>query len=1278
MSQKLVATLEQALVCTKCQSRATFVEEHSGSNFAPGEIFLISCPSSTCREKPWFFCKSCCNRCYQNSLARHALRKKHIDNNAIAFPHKAQQNNLSSDQAQEENPPCQYATNNANDNRMPEPNVNQGNNDPSAEVNTDMDVDPLPQRKEHEPMITGNNKSGTPPSYFPKLKMDGNERLAEAFKETKLATLDDVNAAFSSPDLEHMKNFYVSELASGEGRCGGGILYLCARAFQQVKDSQLDEKRYPDYEEAKWQINNFLQYHSMNEKQRQRQAHINHTLLSFSPQQTFFKNTFLPPYKQLGRYYGSSGQHSLYNNLPCPRAQDIDGVAYTRPLAIIAFLFANGIPIDDMVVTSNSPIYSGPDYERRVHNVDECQKAVDWVRAIQTDYYGSENGAPKSDSNFGAKHPAVVCLHLSDWTDGFDSGKVKSNRNAIDSKTLTISPPKHLANATDNTFCVALGLKKAKGWKKVEEMFRMEVEALTSSKEPILLYHGVLQKVIPCFFKRFAVLADKAERNGLTGTLGCGSDLHRCFGVSGKIQTPSCLLPELQSYLKKEQSQKKNRTRGNYGWCNKFINTTSNGAVYPACLGCRRDGLQKLLGLKDDTDMDTNPCEQCSNWDLLGACEGSNNVLQFPAHKDYPTFVANGCPVPAPKGRDIFQEGVHLPFRKLSWKEMKDGCKFAFYQASRPKYSWTKATTVCYLKHCGVSTKLADLLYDAARHSCKEKEQDAVDYNRPNLIGNFKFDPAWMSEEISVEDFIEAVMHQVFLGAAESNYELTTIWLSSMPSAAKLGSTPFLHHLQALIKDLRTFSLSWLQAYPLTGQKSKLGTGSWVAENWVFFVRVSQFIFGWCCKNDDASKYGVEDMSRMVIAFHAFVARSLTHGGLDGKGIDKVELYLKEFLSALREFDVRVRHEKLGKTTARAAEKKGTEAWWLKPNYMSLCNLVSMLRVLGPLVLWWDGGGRGERFIQVVKPHIKRGVRDDVLSFFVTLLEKLFRVRILSLFEGRFDLMEADDNTESEEGTVMEILNEIADILLPAAEEDEDDEEDESTTTGEENNEEMDSTSENEEEECTDDEAENEPTEAENKPTKDMSNDAYFSVNEAHGMTKTKAFYIYQNENQLNESLSSKKPIAGIVEVNTSAGGGTTFEFQVIFRKPVKLLARRKVVFNDNKGLTFHGMWCAPITVEEEDEEKVPATKDIKELQEVAKLSAVALPLWYLIGKNKPDSDKYCVITNWWKYRMKDGVYRLPSLDPSLYKSVKGDYNVDAFFKAASKAGTGGARFGII
>ncbi len=227
----------------------------------------------------------------------------------------------------------------------------------------------------------------------------------------------------------------------------------------------------------------------------------------------------------------------MKNNLPHPQSRDVGGVAYISPKAAIAYLMANGIPIDEVQVTYEDK--GELPYKKVVHTASECQKAIDWINSIKRGYYGSDKsvGAPNS-KNGAPKFPVVICCSLSDWCDGFGPSRTKNNRNSVDLKSFTVSPPKHLVNATNNTFPVAMGLKKARGWKVVEKRFRKELEELTTSKTPILLYNGVLQKVVPYFFRRFVVMSDKAERNGLTGTLGCGSNMHKCFGISGNNTSP--------------------------------------------------------------------------------------------------------------------------------------------------------------------------------------------------------------------------------------------------------------------------------------------------------------------------------------------------------------------------------------------------------------------------------------------------------------------------------------------------------------------------------------------------------------------------------------------------------------------------------------------------------------------------------------------------------------------------------------------------------------------
>jgi len=84
MSRKL--SLEQALHCAKCKTKAECVEEHCGLQFAEGEIFLIACPSTRCKERPWYYCKSCHTKGAKNGLNRHASRKHHVNQHALCYP----------------------------------------------------------------------------------------------------------------------------------------------------------------------------------------------------------------------------------------------------------------------------------------------------------------------------------------------------------------------------------------------------------------------------------------------------------------------------------------------------------------------------------------------------------------------------------------------------------------------------------------------------------------------------------------------------------------------------------------------------------------------------------------------------------------------------------------------------------------------------------------------------------------------------------------------------------------------------------------------------------------------------------------------------------------------------------------------------------------------------------------------------------------------------------------------------------------------------------------
>ena len=167
-----------------------------------------------------------------------------------------------------------------------------------------MAIDPKPQ-------------AGTP-NPFPELNKAGNEWLLQTTKSLKRATLAELHHAFADPQLSHMKNFWVAEHVCGPGRCGGGLVYLAARASQHASDARLDKDKdiLPDFNEAHWHFKYMLQYQSMNQAQRRRQAELNRTVNSTNFGASLFQRTSPPRRPQSARQVLWSRQYVLYVQKP--------------------------------------------------------------------------------------------------------------------------------------------------------------------------------------------------------------------------------------------------------------------------------------------------------------------------------------------------------------------------------------------------------------------------------------------------------------------------------------------------------------------------------------------------------------------------------------------------------------------------------------------------------------------------------------------------------------------------------------------------------------------------------------------------------------------------------------------------------------------------------------------------------------------------------------------------------------------------------------------------
>ena len=159
----------------------------------------------------------------------------------------------------------------------------------------------------------------------------------------------------------------------------------------------------------------------------------------------------------------------------------------------------------------------------------------------------------------------------------------------------------------------------------------------------------------------------------------------------------------------------------------------------------------------------------------------------------------------------------------------------------------------------------------------------------------------------------------------------------------------------------------------------------------------------------------------------------------------------------------------------------------------------------------------------------------------------------------------------------------------------------------------------------------------------DRDNDAEYCEWEDKLMAKKRTIYVFRNETKLEGAINAKKPIPGIVTLDCADDGTRIHQMYVVIRVPSRSFALRKINFDDDEGVTFFGLHFADIEFGEIESEGCP--QSMEGIQQKAQMAALAIPLWYVLGEEHEDANKYCVITNWWKERQSDGTYALPKLD---------------------------------
>lgn len=1064
----------------------------------------------------------------------------------------------------------------------------------------------------------------------------------QVYSSAPAASVMDLSIIYQ--DQIAMKLFQAAEFLQD----GGGIRYLVGRAFRQTEYLS-DSSMLPSLEEAKWQFQNFIQYISSGEMHRKRQANI---LAPFALTSTLFQATEILPYKKLNRYYGRSNRHTIWNTLPIPTVENVNGIAYVGVVNLIRYLLSfKDTEVDPFVIRfSDDPdeitMPDRNDHTVVVQHIAQSMVSQRWKQELLR--------ASKEHLGDEFQFDNALMLWAVDWRDGFGANRTKQNRKSTNAWTFSLSTPRNRINSLSNTLPIALGLKKNPNWPEVEHRFLEESAKLGDGLTPIMVYQAHCKKVVPVFVKRIACLTDKVERADYTSTLSCTSKYHRCFGKLIRLDPPTFKTDEIAGHLRESQLGNKDLSLKQYGWSCDFVNRTSNGGRFPACYDCRKKTVD-WLRKPDYAKLPSDKCSVCANWTLS---ESTKALLAFSAPKDYPTTQRSlpNCPVQPPCEREVGLD--KLPHIDLTFPVMIQATKFAFFHSSSGRSSgWTKAMCKAYLRVCGLNGKQSDLLYAAA--GAAHRNQTPVNYDLHDRIGDFLFPAAWIGD-MPMHLFIEMLMHLLFLGVAESDYVLFNLYMQS----TKRPAETFRKTIQELLKVLVRFNLSWLLVLPFSGMtKAKLSTGTWVSENWLAYVRIQKFVYSYSVRRGKTDeRVGSNDLVRAVCSFSALVARVLSHSGVSQRTVIQTRMYVKEFLSCIRELDVRTRYKQMHEMASASSNRaddgdgptsgndKSKDQWWLKSNYISCLNLPETMERLGPLPNFWDGGGKGERYIQEIKPHIPRGVRDGGV-FFAKLLEKVYKVNCMHRIEGT-----PEDITLTMEGTTNAIqsIPDDQESDLSVAESSTLQIEDQSRNNANESLTGVPPTTVTVDEQHNDLEDDDElsydgdPDEEEaEKQLLDEEDEKWSTPMESEQMKKARTYYIYKNKALLEESINKHEPVSGILVSDGPTGIPTMY---LVHRDRGKSFGCVKVSFLDNEGIHMCGLWYAPVAFE--DTELPAPITNREDITNIAKSATIAIPLRYTLGDTNENSMKYCVLTNWWKERNQNGKYQLPTLPVILYEGM--------------------------
>ena len=308
------------------------------------------------------------------------------------------------------------------------------------------------------------------------------------------------------------------------------------------------------------------------------------------------------------------------------------------------------------------------------------------------------------------------------------------------------------------------------------------------------------------------------------------------------------------------------------------------------------------------------------------------------------------------------------------------------------------------ISHC--NNKMTYELYDHEKTSAEKTVIQVDQVKQPQQYKFWEGGPYWKSN-LNLNQFVDVLMHLLFLGITKSTRELVYNWISQ--NKRLKGYKIFANH---IFKHIADMGLDWC--------KLLVATSGWVSDNYIAFARICKWFYypiivlhrkesykessipvkqwyakickDWMAahgydtdgtvnelkdrilalKNDTLSppqlleheSCSAQQILDLIGSLLSMVSSIMKHE-VSNVTIDVIEREIKLFLTNLHIVQDKIYSEEANK------EDTSTKPYWLKKyNHLSLLNIPKTMKLFGPMINLWEGSNQGEGYLRFAKPKL--------------------------------------------------------------------------------------------------------------------------------------------------------------------------------------------------------------------------------------------------------------------------------------------------------------------